>query len=159
MSIIVYGPRGCGKTKHAEALRVHFNCAQIIDEAEWPKTSRDWTKFKSGSDLLLVTDDEKPTVGTELDRRVYSFEKAAADAGLDLRVHDAVNPSYYKDGGVECIDAIRAALGRDGFIAFLRGQVIKYSWRLGKKDAPLLEAQKAIWYQQQLVAELQKPVP
>ena len=79
MSIIVYGPQGCGKTKHAEALRVHFNCAQIIDEAEWPKTSRDWTKFKSGSDLLLVTDDEKPTVGTELDRRVYSFEEAAAD--------------------------------------------------------------------------------
>lgn len=157
MSIIVYGPQGCGKTKHAEALRVHFNCAQIIDEAEWPKTSRDWTKFKSGSDLLLVTDDEKPTVGTELDRRVYSFEEAAADAGLDLRVHDEVNhPDHYAatDNGIECIDAIRAALGRDGFIAFLRGQVIKYSWRLGKKGAAVTDAEKAQWYQAKLVEVL-----
>ena len=44
---------------------------------------------------------------------------------------DMVNhPPHYAetDNGVECIDAIRAALGREQFIGFLRGQVIKYQW-------------------------------
>lgn len=62
-------------------------------------------------------------------------------------LHDPVNhPSHYCQGGIECIDAIEAALGREGFIAFLRGQVIKYQWRLGHKDSPKQDNAKAIWY-------------
>ena len=65
-------------------------------------------------------------------------------------------PEHYAatDNGIECIDAIRAALGRDGFIAFLRGQVIKYSWRLGKKGSAVTDAEKAQWYQAKLVEVL-----
>ena len=63
------------------------------------------------------------------------------------------NPAHYA-GAVECIDAIEAALGPDGFIAFLRGNVIKYTWRLGRKDAALQDAQKAAWYQAKLVERL-----
>lgn len=79
------------------------------------------------------------------------------------RDHDPVHrPSHYTSGKVECIDAIEAALGPEGFIAFLRGQVIKYNWRLGKKDAPAQEAGKAKWYMDLLerklkVAEEQQP--
>lgn len=67
-------------------------------------------------------------------------------------------PQHYADtdNGIECIDAIRAALGREGFIAFLRGQVIKYSWRLGKKDKAVTDAEKAQWYQAKLVEVLQE---
>ena len=47
---------------------------------------------------------------------------------------DAVNkPAHYHGEGVECIDAIRAALGQEGFIAYCRGNAIKYAWRAGKK--------------------------
>lgn len=61
--------------------------------------------------------------------------------------HDPVHrPSHYTSGKVECIEAIEAALGPEGFIAFLRGQVIKYNWRMGKKDAAGQEAGKAKWY-------------
>ncbi len=72
--------------------------------------------------------------------------------------NDPVNPSHYKDAdnGIECIDAIRAALGRDGFVAFLRGQVIKYSWRLGKKDVAVVDAEKAQWYQSKLIGVLRE---
>lgn len=56
------------------------------------------------------------------------------------------NPAHYTHGGIECIDAIEAALGRDGFIAFLRGQVIRYQWRLGHKDSAEQDAAKARWY-------------
>ena len=59
---------------------------------------------------------------------------------------DMVNhpPHYQSDNGIECIDAIRAALGRDGFIAYCRGNVIKYSWRL--KSSPAEDQGKAAWY-------------
>ena len=42
---------------------------------------------------------------------------------------DRVNhPSHYTQGGVECIDGIRAALG-DEFPAYCQGNAIKYLWR------------------------------
>ena len=69
--------------------------------------------------------------------------------------HDAVNhPEHYTQGEIECIDAIAAALGQEGFIAFLRGQVIKYQWRLGRKDLPAQDNAKAIWYANKLAEVL-----
>ena len=50
------------------------------------------------------------------------------------KINEVVNhPDHYQGDGIECIDAIRAALGTDGFIAYCRGNAIKYSWRAGKK--------------------------
>lgn len=43
-------------------------------------------------------------------------------------------PSHYTAGDVECIDAIRAALGPDGFRAYCVGNVIKYNWRHKHKN-------------------------
>ena len=68
---------------------------------------------------------------------------------------DPVNqPAHYTQGSIECIDAIHAALGHDGFVAFLRGQVIKYQWRMGRKDCAVQDADKARWYCERLVAVL-----
>lgn len=70
---------------------------------------------------------------------------------------DPINqPAHYTSGKVECIDAIEAALGREGFVAFLRGQVIKYQWRLVLKDAAAQDAGKARWYANRLVETLEK---
>lgn len=41
-------------------------------------------------------------------------------------------PEHYKKGEVECITAIRAALG-DQFEGYLSGNVIKYLWRYPHK--------------------------
>ena len=59
---------------------------------------------------------------------------------------DMVNhpPHYQSDNGIECIDAIRAALGRDGFIAYCRGNAIKYLWR--DKVNNVEDRNKAAWY-------------
>ena len=61
-------------------------------------------------------------------------------------VPDMVNhpPHYQSDNGIECIDAIRAALGREGFIAYCRGNAIKYLWR--DKVNNVEDRNKAIWY-------------
>jgi len=64
---------------------------------------------------------------------------------------DPINqPAHYTSGNIECIDAIASALGNEGFAAFLRGQVMKYTWRLGMKDAPAQDAAKAEWYARKL---------
>lgn len=69
---------------------------------------------------------------------------------------DMVNhPPHYTQGGIECIDAIRAALGRDGFIAFCQGQIIKYTWRCQHKGKALEDIQKSDFYSQRLKKELE----
>lgn len=69
---------------------------------------------------------------------------------------DMVNrPPHYTQGEVECIDAIKSALGPEGFVAFLRGQVLKYTWRMMHKGDALENAQKGDWYNQRLIKELE----
>ena len=70
-----------------------------------------------------------------------------------VKMMDRINPSYYKNGDVECIDAIRSALGHDGFIGFLQGQVMKYVWRYQQKNG-LEDLHKAKWYLTRLEAEM-----
>lgn len=71
--------------------------------------------------------------------------------------HDPVErPAHYLAGGIECIDAIEAACTPAEFIGFLKGQVIKYNWRLGLKGSRSEDAGKARWYAARLEAFLKK---
>jgi len=60
---------------------------------------------------------------------------------------DMVNrPSHYNYGNIECIDALKAALGPEGFQAYCRGNAIKYTWRAGLKFNTEEDLKKAVWY-------------
>lgn len=67
---------------------------------------------------------------------------------------DPTNPAHYRQGDIECIDAIKAALG-DQFPGFLRGNVIKYLWRYRQKGG-VEDLKKADWYLDRLVKEEEK---
>lgn len=68
---------------------------------------------------------------------------------------DSVNhPPHYTQGGVECIDAIEAALGPEGFAAYCRGAAIKYLWRGPHKGAEKQDYEKARWYLNRLLDEI-----
>lgn len=59
---------------------------------------------------------------------------------------DPVNhPPHYTQGGLECIDAIRAALTAEEFRGFCKGNAIKYVWREAMKGGNESLA-KAGWY-------------
>lgn len=60
------------------------------------------------------------------------------------------HPSHYCRGGIECIDAIEASLGKDEFTGFLRGNIIKYIWRYKDKNG-LEDLKKAQWYLNKLI--------
>ena len=55
-------------------------------------------------------------------------------------------PHYQTEAGLECIDAIRAALGAEGFVSYCRGNVLKYAWRAARKGATAADLRKAAWY-------------
>jgi|TARA_R110000803_G_scaffold25276_2_gene60342 hypothetical protein len=68
---------------------------------------------------------------------------------------DNVNhPPHYTNGEIECLDAVKSALGQEGFNAYLKGQVIKYLWRMDHKGKQTEDAEKAQFYTNKLVKEL-----
>lgn len=68
---------------------------------------------------------------------------------------DFVNhPPHYRQGDIECIDAIKAALG-DGYKYYLQGSIIKYIWRFEHKENAVQDLQKSSWYLDKLIVEMQ----
>lgn len=71
-------------------------------------------------------------------------------------INDALvsHPSHYaSENGIECIDAIRAALG-EGFEGYCTGNVLKYIWRYKKKNG-LQDLKKASVYLNWLIQYLE----
>ena len=65
---------------------------------------------------------------------------------------DNVNsPPHYKSGDVECIDAIKASMSREQFAGYLKGNVMKYVWRMSYKGKPVEDLRKARWYLERLI--------
>lgn len=116
-------------------------------------------------DELLLKEDESPIKAIYLTPEAWFWghtNKIEQNADKNkstnqpVEVNDMVNnPPHYNFGGIECIDAIKAQLGQDGFIAFLRGQIAKYNWRVLHKNNPLEDAKKIQYYTNLLVRELE----
>jgi hypothetical protein len=66
-------------------------------------------------------------------------------------MNDPVNPNHYKDGAIECIDAMESSMTPEAFAGYCKGNVIKYVWRYEKKDA-LTGLKKARWYLDRLIS-------
>ncbi len=70
-----------------------------------------------------------------------------------LEVQDMVNhPPHYKQGDIECIDAIRAALTEEEFRGYCKGNALKYIWRERHKGGSESLA-KAEWYLGKIIHE------
>jgi len=58
---------------------------------------------------------------------------------------DPVNhPEHYTSGNIECLDAIKAALG-DNYKYYVQGNLIKYIWRFPLKNG-VQDRRKAQFY-------------
>ncbi len=55
------------------------------------------------------------------------------------------NPQHYTAGGIECIEAIEAALTPEEFRGFCKGNALKYVWRERLKGGQQ-SLDKAAWY-------------
>ena len=81
---------------------------------------------------------------------VYTFEVKPYMAPVEDK--DMVNsPSHYNSGDIECIDAIEAALTPEEFVGYLKGNQLKYIWRMGKKGDAAQDLDKSMWYGRKLM--------
>jgi hypothetical protein len=85
-------------------------------------------------------------------------EKVAQGRAKERKVKpkaDMVNaPPHYTVGGIETIDYIKAKLTPEEFIGYLKGNVIKYTSRAGKKDDIVQDLEKAQWYMNRQIKAL-----
>lgn len=69
---------------------------------------------------------------------------------------DVVNkPEHYRQGGLECIEAIEASMSREEFQGYLKGNIEKYVWRYRYKNG-VQDLHKARWYLDRLILALEE---
>ncbi len=75
-----------------------------------------------------------------------------AEADTFFEGADMVNhpPHYQSAAGLECIDAIQAAMTAEEFRGYLRGNCLKYLWRADRKGGTE-DLKKAAWYLNKLI--------
>jgi hypothetical protein len=105
-----------------------------------------WQAFQAGAKYQSSPLAPSPCMnGVDVDEFVDGIMEARG------RTSDPINPSHYKQGGIECIEAIKAATG-EGFIGYVWGNVLKYLWRWPKKGG-VEDLKKARWYLDRLIEE------
>ena len=75
------------------------------------------------------------------------------DGGHWVSKDNVNHPEHYTQGNIECIDAIKEALGVDGFTSYCKGNVMKYLWRAEKKGG-VESYKKAQWYLNRMIQEI-----
>jgi hypothetical protein len=119
---------------------------EAINEIEgFPITVRHSMREQVSYKLGGVKHDDHPV---EPDRDDHPVEPKAV---AKVEPSDPINPSHYKQGSIECIEAIKAAL-RGGFTAYLWGNILKYTWRWPNKNG-IEDLKKARWYLDRLIQE------
>lgn len=73
-------------------------------------------------------------------------EKAAQNPKPDMVNH----PPHYTHGGIETISYIRAKLSPEEYVGYLRGNIMKYTSRIGLKGESNEDAGKIEWYSKEL---------
>jgi len=136
---------GCDVADAAKecAIKIELRDVDFMVE-HWPLRLSDFSIEKQPESIPLAP---SPCMGGV---NVDQFIEGAMEARG--RTSDPVNPSHYKQGGIECIEAIKAATG-EGFIGYVWGNVLKYLWRWPKKGG-VDDLKKARWYLDRLIKEV-----
>ena len=82
-----------------------------------------------------------------------ALEQAGKEAYSGNVIDMENNPKHYNQSGIECIEAIQAALGPN-FKYYLQGNIMKYMWRFDYKGKPIEDLQKAQWYLNTLLEDV-----
>ena len=67
--------------------------------------------------------------------------------GIGMEYNAVSKPAHYNHSdGIECIEYIKQVLGKEGFVAYCRGNLIKYNHRAMYKGNPTEDLAKAQQY-------------
>lgn len=103
-----------------------------------------WQRHTQPEELPFVDD---------IGARAYDALPPLSFAMVDDEPKDNVNhPSHYTQGGIECIEAIKASMSHEAYCGYLKGNVQKYMWRYEHKGG-VESLKKAQWYLSRLIEE------
>ena len=93
---------------------------------------------------------------TKIKNLVSRIEKVeeVIEKESNMKIDNVSSPAHYRQGGIECIEAIKISMSEEGFRDYLKGNVMKYIWRYEHKGKAIEDIEKAIWYLNRLKDEL-----
>ena len=134
-----------------------FNCTDCPLSKKYDKETNEYTDnyacvFHEMSDDML---NKCYNWYKEIDQA--SCENDEGECCNQERNVDMVNhPAHYTQGGIECIDALKAAtVSKTGIEAVCTANAIKYLWRYEEKNG-IEDVKKARWYIDRLIRELEE---
>lgn len=109
-------------------------------------------KFEEPFGVCMLFDKRCNSIDCSLKNMVECIPPASAIDKEQEKMSDNVNhPAHYTQGGIECIDAIEAAVSDlSGIEAVCTGNAIKYLWRWKRKNG-IEDLKKARWYINRLI--------
>lgn len=99
----------------------------------------DWGKNANIRESLFRMQEELDKI-----KRLAKQAKEEEQMSDNTKSGDAINPSHYKQYGVECKEFTKR-------LSWNQGNAIKYIWRCGLKDSSIQELRKSIWHLKELV--------
>ena len=133
-----------------------FNCTDCPLSKKYDKETNEYT------DTYACVFDE---MSDDMLNKCYNWYKELDQAacentqdnccGKESNVDMVNHPSHYTQGGIECIDALKAAtVSKTGIEAVCTANAIKYLWRYEEKNG-IEDVKKARWYIDRLIKELE----
>ncbi len=115
-------------------------------------------KFEEPFGVCMLFDKRCNSIDCSLKNKVGMISSISTIDNKEVKVSDnekmsdnVNHPAHYTQGGIECIDAIEAAVtGLSGIDAVCTGNAIKYLWRWKQKNG-IEDLKKARWYINRLI--------
>ena len=123
-------------------------------------TPADWDRVRKAHPAIEKTpnsslEDYKPYISMAMQEAHDMLIEEGCTLDLEWG-EDVVNkPSHYNSGGVECIEAIEASMELEAFQGYLKGNILKYIWRMSYKGKDLEDCKKSQWYLNRLISTLE----
>jgi hypothetical protein len=123
-------------------------------------TPEDWDRLRKAHPAIEKTpksslEDYKPYISMAMQEAHDILIEEGCTLDLEWG-EDVVNkPLHYNSGGVECIEAIEASMELEAFQGYLKGNILKYIWRMSYKGKALEDCKKSQWYLNKLISTLE----
>ena len=149
------------RSEKEETLNCYCNSIDDCDDCElMKKYDRDTSEFTDQYSCIFHK------MSDDMLNKCYSWYKEIDQASCENAEDSCCNkepnvdmvnhPSHYTQGGIECIDALKAAtISKTGIEAVCTANAIKYLWRYEEKNG-IEDVKKARWYIDRLIRELEE---
>jgi hypothetical protein len=123
-------------------------------------TPEDWNRVRKAHPAIERANSKAAAIfNKRIDPEMQEAHDILIEEGCTLDLEwgeDVVNkPLHYNSGGVECIEAIEASMELEAFQGYLKGNILKYIWRMSYKGKALEDCKKSQWYLNKLISTLE----